>query len=620
MIAKNEEKNIERCINSYKEIVDEIIVVDTGSADNTIAIAKKLGAKVFNYNWKDDFAAAKNYALSKAIGDWIIFLDADEYFDKQKSKNIPRIIKKLNNSIDAIICKIINIDKERKIILDENITIRIFKKKNIKYKNKIHEKLCKKSSELNCISISISKLGIYHTGYSKNIIERKLKRNLKLLLSEFEKGDRSPLMYYYLSDCYYGLQEYEKVIECAKYSIDNGFDVYGYKIKPYQNILSSMFELNYEEESMKKIIDKTKNEFPNCPLAYIYEAWINHKYKKYDEALKSYMETIRINNKFNGEEVNFVCGITHEIYFNMAKIYDLKNDYVNSIDCLVKSLINNKYYEDSFSMLINLIKGEKIEESILLLNTIYDKNDEQDIKFLVENLSKEKISLLLAYYNNIWMKQFKKEDSSIMYTLLANGKYYKAFQLFFECYLQKYDGVTAIFSIVSAMESKNKEYLLKLNQVVKPSFKRIICAYLNEKFNGFIKEDIDDYLTILNEVILLNNIEIIDKYVLLKRYFPENISYSIGNIFVNNRLYKKAIIQYKEAMKSKKIYKNLIKKVFMCIGNCYYKLHDYENAIEYFLQAINNGYTDNDIFEFLNWIYIQCNNDNIRKKILSISN
>ena len=66
LIAKNEEEVIGRCIESVMDIVDEIIVIDTGSTDNTIAVAEKYGAKVYNFTWIDDFAAARNYSFSKA--------------------------------------------------------------------------------------------------------------------------------------------------------------------------------------------------------------------------------------------------------------------------------------------------------------------------------------------------------------------------------------------------------------------------------------------------------------------------------------------------------------------------------------------------------------------------
>jgi tetratricopeptide (TPR) repeat protein len=77
-IAKNEASRLAQCLESIVDFVDEIILVDTGSTDNTIAIAKKFGAKVFKFAWCDDFSAARNFALQQAQGEWILVLDADE--------------------------------------------------------------------------------------------------------------------------------------------------------------------------------------------------------------------------------------------------------------------------------------------------------------------------------------------------------------------------------------------------------------------------------------------------------------------------------------------------------------------------------------------------------------
>ncbi len=79
MIIKNEEKYLERALQSAKDIVNEIIIVDTGSTDNSVSIAEKFGAKVFHMPWTDDFSAARNHAIEKAAGDYIFMLDADEY-------------------------------------------------------------------------------------------------------------------------------------------------------------------------------------------------------------------------------------------------------------------------------------------------------------------------------------------------------------------------------------------------------------------------------------------------------------------------------------------------------------------------------------------------------------
>ena len=79
MIARNEGATLSRCLSSIAGLADEIIVVDTGSLDNTREIARQLDARVHEFPWVDDFAAARNESLRHATGDWILWLDGDEY-------------------------------------------------------------------------------------------------------------------------------------------------------------------------------------------------------------------------------------------------------------------------------------------------------------------------------------------------------------------------------------------------------------------------------------------------------------------------------------------------------------------------------------------------------------
>ena len=78
MIVKNEERSLEKCLRSAASLVDEMIIADTGSTDGTKAIAERMGARVWDYKWTNDFSAARNYALSHSSGDWNLILDADE--------------------------------------------------------------------------------------------------------------------------------------------------------------------------------------------------------------------------------------------------------------------------------------------------------------------------------------------------------------------------------------------------------------------------------------------------------------------------------------------------------------------------------------------------------------
>ena len=98
MIVKNEERNLSRCLGSLKPLVDEIIVVDTGSMDATRDIAEIFGANVFDYQWHDDFADARNYSLEHASGDWVLVMDADEVIADKDHEKIRLLISSKSKS------------------------------------------------------------------------------------------------------------------------------------------------------------------------------------------------------------------------------------------------------------------------------------------------------------------------------------------------------------------------------------------------------------------------------------------------------------------------------------------------------------------------------------------
>lgn len=83
MIVKNEESVLARCLDSVKDIVDEIVIVDTGSEDKTVEIAGRYTDRIFHFPWINDFAAARNFSFSKAEKEYILWLDADDYIDEE---------------------------------------------------------------------------------------------------------------------------------------------------------------------------------------------------------------------------------------------------------------------------------------------------------------------------------------------------------------------------------------------------------------------------------------------------------------------------------------------------------------------------------------------------------
>lgn len=218
-ITKNEERNLARSLDSLKGQFDELIVVDTGSTDNTVKVAKKYGAQVYQQEWTDDFAAARNAALEKATGDWIIFLDADEYFDKESAAAIRKTIAGARG--DAITVTLVNIQEDTGKEFARSLVLRMWKNKpERRYAGRIHEHVRENGKNIDNIEC-FANLLLYHTGYSEEKMKQKSERNLKLLMTELEAGRATPLFDRYFAECCYVLEDYELAFHYARQAIDH---------------------------------------------------------------------------------------------------------------------------------------------------------------------------------------------------------------------------------------------------------------------------------------------------------------------------------------------------------------------------------------------------------------
>lgn len=181
MIVKNEERHLARCLMSATPAVDEIIIVDTGSTDRTKDIARAFGAKVSDFAWTNDFSEARNISLSKATGDWILVLDADEVISALDYPAIEKIIKKKAARPVGYVLNTRNytnqvsskgwIANDRKYLLEEAGTgwfpsakVRLFvNDKRIQFHNPVHE-FVEGSMEKANIEIKKSDIPVHHYG------------------------------------------------------------------------------------------------------------------------------------------------------------------------------------------------------------------------------------------------------------------------------------------------------------------------------------------------------------------------------------------------------------------------------------------------------------------------
>jgi glycosyltransferase involved in cell wall biosynthesis len=193
MIVKNEERSLARCLESVRNHVDRMIILDTGSTDSTVEIAKSFGAEVYHYEWQDDFAAARNAALEKSDATWNLILDADEWIESGaealSATNLPPLRVRVPTFIGCV--RLTN-SRRNEDEPDKRIFLPRLLPRGIRYEGRIHEQ---PASGMRRVLLPIL---FGHDGYTPEQLERKKGRNEALLRAELEANPRDAYMWYQL--------------------------------------------------------------------------------------------------------------------------------------------------------------------------------------------------------------------------------------------------------------------------------------------------------------------------------------------------------------------------------------------------------------------------------------
>jgi glycosyltransferase involved in cell wall biosynthesis len=251
MIVKNEERYLADCLQSVKGIADEIVIVDTGSTDSTIEIAQSYNANVHYFEWINDFSAARNYALSKSTGDWILYLDADERLDEKSKRDLLKIISSPQKI--GYYCNVLSIDRESG--RDHSLRyVRLFCNiPGLKFIGKVHEQI--EPSLYECgVALITSKILINHIGYNVGLEEKqnKAKRNLFLLLEDYNHG-KSPYVAYQLGLTYQVLNDDENAAKYFRIASESGKLERQYRAQCFTSLAFIAHQNHKTQEAEKNI-------------------------------------------------------------------------------------------------------------------------------------------------------------------------------------------------------------------------------------------------------------------------------------------------------------------------------------------------------------------------------
>lgn len=224
IIAKNEEQNIESCLQPLRAYEWEIIVVDTGSTDRTKEFAARYADKIVDFGWIEDFSAARNFAMSCASYDTILFVDSDEYLIEIDIDAVLSLIKEHPMSI-GLLSRQNHYQMNGTDSVYVDLVERLFSRKYYCYEGIIHEQVVLKEPEKYTYGTYQIPLILNHSGYagSDDNLREKAQRNIALLEKDLEQHPDIPYTYFQIGQAYNMIHDDENA--CLYYEKGLSYDV-----------------------------------------------------------------------------------------------------------------------------------------------------------------------------------------------------------------------------------------------------------------------------------------------------------------------------------------------------------------------------------------------------------
>ena len=359
MIVKNEEDYLPQCLESISDIVDEIIIIDTGSTDRTVEIAKSYGAKVYYFKWRNSFSEARNESLKYATKDWILILDADDKLSNEYKENFKLL---LNSQLDENAIYFFetlnyygdNIDSN---CITINLNPRMFKNnQGIHYEGEIHNQLVYSQTKYGAIYTPVK---IYHYGYlNKSIVSKnKRDRNITILNEQIIKEPSNKFNYFNLGNEYTALGDVKKALEYY-YKAYEDFDFNsGFSAILILRIIISNYNIQEYNEALR-FIDIAAGYYPKFTDLYFFKALVYKDLGKPTLQIKSLEKCIELGDP--PSELKFFYGSGgFKAYCELGNAYTSLKDYDTAYDYYIESIKLKPDFIAPFYSICHILKEKQ---------------------------------------------------------------------------------------------------------------------------------------------------------------------------------------------------------------------------------------------------------------------
>ncbi|MDR1194791.1 MAG: glycosyltransferase family 2 protein, partial [Peptococcaceae bacterium] len=438
-ITKNEEKNIALSINSVKAIADELIVVDTGSTDGTVQIARDLGARIETFAWIGDFSAARNYALSFASGDIFFFLDADEYFSPAMApEDLPFLAAAFQaRNADVIRTRFVDLDQTTGKGKGATSAVRIFSnRKGLRYYNKIHE-MARLPGGASPKTILLNQWTIYHTGYSSSLIPEKVRRNIELLEKSLE-AETDPferfLLQGYLCREYKILDQPEKAMGYFLDTLRRGeyyepacgrFDHTFLDRVVHALEMSVRFRDRVSREQIRRqlIAPIKEHYFRDIPpqlMDFYFQFFFAPRAHPFLEEYDLYRQ-----NRDEKKEIG-PCHtkVVYALNRWAAREHWLRDDKEKAFDYAAAALMEDAYFSrEMFDIMLGCVAGQTLADTVLFFNSILDFSFTPLLIYIKDGLRRQGYRDVYLYYQKKLLDRGDADLTDFLYLLILNGQY-----------------------------------------------------------------------------------------------------------------------------------------------------------------------------------------------------